>query len=241
MLNLHEANENDLNGKEVSEIKGDREIEKMEIPLQVPILPMRDTVIYPFMVSPLFVARKNSIQLIDDVLIGNRFLGLVAQKDAEVENPTPDDIHRVGTVATVLKMLKFPDGSIRIPVQGLSRMEIKNMDAVEPYFKATIEPLEDQFEKSLELEALVKNVTIQFQKIVTLVPHLPEELQIAVMNISHPGKLSDLISSNLNLSMEEKQSILEMTDVKKRLEKLTVFITRELEVLEMGSKIQDQV
>ncbi|HDL18362.1 MAG TPA: endopeptidase La, partial [Bacteroidetes bacterium] len=241
MLNLHEANENDLNGKEVSEIKGDREIEKMEIPLQVPILPMRDTVIYPFMVSPLFVARKNSIQLIDDVLIGNRFLGLVAQKDAEVENPTPDDIHRVGTVATVLKMLKFPDGSIRILVQGLSRMEIKNMDAVEPYFKATIEPLEDQFEKSLELEALVKNVTIQFQKIVTLVPHLPEELQIAVMNISHPGKLSDLISSNLNLSMEEKQSILEMTDVKKRLEKLTVFITRELEVLEMGSKIQDQV
>lgn len=241
MLNLHEANEIDHSEKEISEIKDDKEIEKMEIPIQIPILPMRDTVIYPFMVSPLFVARKKSIQLIDDVLIGNRFLGLVAQKDAELENPTPDDIYRVGTVATVLKMLKFPDGSIRILVQGLSRMKIKSIDATEPYFKATIEPLEDRFEKSLELEALVKNVTIQFQKIVSLVPHMPEELQIAVMNISHPGKLSDLVSSNLNLTLEEKQAILEMTDVKKRLEKLTVFITRELEVLEMGSKIQDQV
>jgi len=241
MLDLHEKEKDTSEEKELAEIKDDKEIERMEIPAQIPLLPMRDTVIYPFMVSPLFVARKKSILLIDEVLIGNRILGLVAQKDPEIEDPKSGDLNRIGTVATVLKMLKFPDGSIRVLVQGLSRMEIKSVDESEPYFKATINQVEDSFEKSVEMEALVKNVTIQFQKIVHLVPHLPDELQIAIMNISHPGKLSDLIASNLNLTLDEKQSVLEITDVKERIEKLTVFINRELEVLEIGSKIQDQV
>jgi len=241
MYNLHETEDVNANEKEISEIKDDKDIEKMDIPKQIPILPMRDTVIYPFMVSPLFVARKKSIKLIDDVLIGNRLLGLVAQKNADVEDPKPEDLNKVGTVATVLKMLKFPDGSIRVLVQGLSRMEILSIDENEPYIKGTIEALDDYFDQNMELEALVKNITIQFQKIVTLVPHLPDELQIAVMNITHSGKLSDLIASNLNLSLDEKQSILEITDIKERLEKLTVFINRELEVLEIGSKIQNQV
>lgn len=227
--------------EDLPEIKDDKEIEKLEIPPRVPILPMRDTVIYPFMVSPLFVARPKSIKLIDKVLLGNRLLGLVAQKDGDLEEPTTDDIHKVGTVATVLKMLKFPDNSIRILVQGLSRMEVINWEQTDPYLEATIRPIDDYFEKDLELEALSKNITIQFQKLVTLVPHMPDELQIAVMNISHPGKLCDLIASNLNLSLSEKQSVIEIYDVKRRLEKLTVFMNRELEVLEVGNKIQSEV
>ncbi len=241
MAGLHETINPNLNEDDLNEIKDDKEIERIEIPREVPILPLRDTVIYPFMVSPLFVARKKSIKLIDDVLIGNRMLGLVAQKKAEIEDPKPSDLFNAGTVATVLKMLKFPDGSLRVLVQGLSRMEVVDYVQTEPYMKALIRPLEDYIEESLELEALAKNVTIQFQKIVQLVPHLPDELQIAVMNISHPGKLCDLIASNLNLSLEEKQAILETVDVKKRLEKLTVFVNRELEVLEIGNKIQSQV
>ena len=241
MFDLDKANKIDNNEKEVSEIIDDKEIEKIEIPKDVPILPMRDTVIYPFMVSPLFVARAKSIKLIDDILIGDRMLGLVTQVDAEVEDPGAKDIHKTGTVATVLKMLKFPDGSVRVLVQGISRMAIEKVEKTEPYMRATIHLLEDKFDKSIEMDALVKNVTIQFQKIVNIVPHLPDELQIAVMNITHPGKLSDLIASNLNLSLNEKQVIHEITDVKVRLEKLTVFINRELEILEMGSKIQDQV
>ncbi len=241
MSDLHEAINPNLSEDDLSEIKDDKEIERIEIPREVPILPLRDTVIYPFMVSPLFVARKKSIKLIDDVLIGNRMLGLVAQKKAEIEDPKPSDLYDVGTVATVLKMLKFPDGSLRVLVQGLSRMEVVDYIQTEPYLKAIVRPLEDHIEESLELEALAKNVVIQFQKIVQLVPHLPDELQIAVMNISHPGKLCDLIASNLNLSLEEKQAILATVDVKKRLEKLTVYVNRELEVLEIGNKIQSQV
>ena len=162
---------------------------------------MRDTVIYPFMVSPLFVARPKSIKLIDKVLLGNRLLGLVAQKDGDIEEPKPDDINKVGTVATVLKMLKFPDNSIRILVQGLSRMQVINWEQTEPYLEATIKSVEDYFEKGLELDALTNNITIQFQKIVNVVQNLPDELQIAVMNISYPGKLCDLISRNPNLSL----------------------------------------
>ena len=241
MSDLHEAINPNLSEDDLSEIKDDKEIERIEIPREVPILPLRDTVIYPFMVSPLFVARKKSIKLIDDVLIGNRMLGLVAQKKAEIEDPKPSDLYDVGTVATVLKMLKFPDGSLRVLVQGLSRMEVVDYIQTEPYLKAIVRPLEDHIEESLELEALAKNVVIQFQKIVQLVPHLPDELQIAVMNISHPGKLCDLIASNLNLSLEEKQELLATVDVKKRLEKLTVYVNRELEVLEIGNKIQSQV
>lgn len=241
MSGQNEQTEATIGIEDIPDIKDEKEIERLEIPTRIPILPMRDTVIYPFMVSPLFVARPKSIKLIDKVLLGNRLLGLVAQKDGDIEEPKPDDINKVGTVATVLKMLKFPDNSIRILVQGLSRMQVINWEQTEPYLEATIKSVEDYFEKGLELDALTKNITIQFQKIVNVVPNLPDELQIAVMNISHPGKLCDLIASNLNLSLSEKQSILEILDVKRRLEKLTVFMNRELEVLEVGSKIQNEV
>ncbi len=212
-----------------------------KIPSSLPILPLRDTVVFPSIVTPLVVARPKSVQLINDIISGSRMLGLVAQKRADVEDPDVEDIHKFGTAAVILRMLKFPDGSLRILVQGLSRIRIEKVETLDPYMVAQIKPVKEKYRESTELEALKRNVSNQFQKIVSLVPQLPDELQVVIVNTAHPGKLADLISSNLNLTIAERQGILECIDIKTRLKRLTVFVNRELEVLEMGSKIQDKV
>ena len=212
-----------------------------KIPDRLPILPLRDTVVFPHIVTPLVVAREKSVQLINDVIAGSRILGLVAQREAEVEDPGFDDIYAYGCAAIVLRMLKFPDGSLRVLVQGLSRIHLKEMVQETPYMVGEVETLPEKIASTTELEALKRNVAIQFQKVVSLVPQLPDELQLVVVNTSNPDKLADLVASNLNLTLEEKQEILETIDVKKRLKRLTVYVNRELEVLEMGSRIQDKV
>ena len=221
-------------------IEEEHELET-KVPSELPILPLRDTVVFPNIVTPLMVARKPSVQLINDVIAGSRMLGLVAQKDASDEEPTKDDIYKMGTAAVVLRMLKFPDGSLRILVQGVSRIKLLRVNDENSYMTAKVRTLKESFEESTELEALKRNVAIQFQKVVSLVPQLPDELQIVVVNTSHPGKLADLVASNLSLPVNEKQELLELTDIRKRLKKLTINLNRELEVLEMGSKIQDNV
>jgi len=217
------------------------EIDAARIPEQLPILPLRDTVVFPHIVTPLVVAREKSVQLINDVIAGSRILGLVAQREAEVEEPGLKDVFEYGCAAIILRMLKFPDGSLRVLVQGLSRIRVRKLVQETPYFIGEVETLEEKIAASTELEALKRNVAIQFQKVVSLVPQLPDELQVVVVNTSNPDKLADLVASNLNLTLEEKQEILEAVDVKKRLKRLTVYVNRELEVLEMGSKIQDKV
>ncbi len=214
---------------------------KLEIPNELPVLPLRDTVVFPFVATPLIVARRPSVQLIDDVLSGDRLLALVAQRKPELEEPRPEDIYTVGTAAIVLKMLKFPDGSLRVLVQGIERIKVLEYTSSEPYYRARIKVVRESYRPSTKIEALMRNVQIQFQKIVSLVPHLPDELQVVAMNLQDPGRLADLVASNINLNLQEKQEILEHADVERRLERLTVFLTRELEVLELGSKIQSQV
>jgi len=221
-------------------IETNPEIES-KIPEEIPILPLRDTVAFPNIVTPLVVAREKSVKLINDAIAGSRILGLVAQKHAEIEEPDPEEIFRVGTAAIILRMLKFPDGSLRVLVQGISRIRLVENITVDPYFKFKVKIQSDNYKESTKLEALKRNVAVQFQKVVSLVPQLPDELQVVIVNTTHPGKLADLITSNLSLNVEEKQSILEAMNIKRRLEKLTVFVNRELEVLEMGSKIQDKV
>lgn len=220
---------------------GIKDFYDLEIPDEIPILPLRDLLIYPSMVSPLIIARTKSVLLIDDIMRGDRLVGLLAQKIPENEDPDINNIYKYGTVANVLKMLKFPDGSLRVIVQGLSRFKVIRYTQREPFFKAIIRLLTDFRERGMELEALARNVTNQFQRIINLVPHLPDELQIAVMNVKDPGKLADLLASNLNLSLIEKQKVLEALNVKERLLLLTELINRELEVLEVGSKIQTKV
>jgi len=210
------------------------------IPSEIPILPLRDTVIYPNMIAPLQVARKKSVRLVDDVLSGDRILGLIAQKDPTIEDPGFSDLYRHGTAAAVHKMLKLPDGSMRVLVQGLSRFRLEEPLGKEPYLKARVELLEDIVGKGVEMEALARNLANQFQKMISLVPHIPDELGIVVTNIEDPGRLADMVASNLNLTMAEKEEILETLNVKKRLQRLTLLLARELEVLELGSKIQTE-
>jgi ATP-dependent Lon protease len=217
------------------------EFSQQQIPASLPALPLSDLVIFPFMVAPLLVSSQSSISLVDDVVAGNRLLVLVLQKNPDIENPGADDLHEYGCVGKVLKMLKFPDESVRILVQGLKRAKIVHIDKNEPYLVAGIAVLEEQVEKSLEMDALARNAANQFQEVVSLTPSLPDELKIAAVNLDDPSKLSDLIASNLNIALNEKQKLLENADVKARLGKLTSLLNRELEVLHLGSEIQTKV
>ncbi|MFZ5518272.1 MAG: endopeptidase La [Candidatus Zhuqueibacterota bacterium] len=217
------------------------EIDDIIVPDELPILPLRDFIVYPHMVSPLIIARPKSLQLVDNVMAGEKILGLVAQRMPEEEEPSFQSLFKYGTAAYILKMLRFPDGSLRILVQGLARIKITKAVQHDPYFIARVKRLEEKFEMNIEVKALARNIATQFQKIITLVPNLPDELQIAVMNMDDPGRLTDLLASNINLSLVEKQKILELLDTRERMEQLTKYLSRELEVLEMGTKIQTQV
>ncbi|HDP97863.1 MAG TPA: endopeptidase La [bacterium] len=225
----------------ISGLKDVDESDPILIPDILPILPLRDFIIFPHMVSPLIIARSKSLKMVDDVMESHKLLGLVAQKEPENESPDANDLFKLGTTAHVIKKVNFPDNSTRILVQGLSRIKIKKYIQREPYFMAQVKQVREMAGKGIEIEALMRNISLQFQKIMTLVPYLPDELQIAVMNMQDPGRLADLLVTHLNLTLFEKQQILEALNIRDRLTKLTIFINRELQVLEMGSKIQTQV
>jgi ATP-dependent Lon protease len=221
--------------------KGFEESEPPNIPSELGIIPLRDTVIFPYMIAPLVIGRTRSLRLVDEASNADRAVGLATQTRPDTESPAPTDLHSIGTAATILKMLKFPDGSTRILVQGVSRIRIKSYAQEEPYLKAKIEPVPEVPDGTVETQALLRTISEIFGKIVALSPHLPDELQVAVMNIENPSRAADLIASNINLSTQEKQEILETFGVKERLAKLVNFLNRELQVLELGSKIQSQV
>jgi ATP-dependent Lon protease len=212
-----------------------------EIPERLPVLPLSDVVVFPHMIAPLLVSSAQSIRLIDDVVAGNRLVGVTLQKDPEQEHPRAENLHEFGCVARVTRMLKFPDETVRVLIQGLKRMNIVRVESEQPYLVARIQPLEDELKPGIELAALVRNVANQFQEIINLLPSLPDELKVAAVNIEDPSKLADLIASNLNLSLEEKQGLLETTEVRVRLSLLTTLLNRELEVLHLGSEIQSKV
>ena len=197
--------------------------------------------IFPYMIAPLVIGRTRSLRLVDEASNADRMVGLATQTRPDTENPAPSDLHTIGTAATILKMLKFPDGSTRILVQGVSRIRIKSYGQEEPYLRAQGRARAGGADSTVETQALLRTISEIFGKIVALSPHLPDELQVAVMNIDNPSRAADLIASNINLSTQEKQEILETFDTKERLGKLINFLNRELQVLELGSKIQSQV
>src|SRR5438309_1595402 len=211
------------------------------LPEVLPILGLSDIVIFPGMVAPLLVESAASIRLIDDVVAGDRFIGLVLQKKPDVENPAPEDLWNYGCAVRVMKMLKFPDNTVRVLVEGLRRFHIGQYESHEPYLPAKVEVIRDQVEQSLELTAMTRNAQLQFQEIIQLSPAMSHEVKVAALNTEHPGKLADLIAANLNLSLEERQQLLEMNMVKERLARLLPLLSRELEVLTLGSKIQKEV
>jgi ATP-dependent Lon protease len=215
-------------------------LESVELPEELPILPLRGTVIFPFMIVPLVVGRKSSIKLIDEAVRGDRIIGLFAQKDPETEDPAVDDIYSVGTGGMILKMLRMPDGSARIMVQGITRLAVEEYVQETPYFKGRIERLESPVGTTSKIEALQRNALNLFQQIVELAPNLPEDAYVAAMNIEDAGKLADFIASNINVDLAERQEILELVNVTARLERLTAILTREVDLLELGSKIQSE-
>ncbi|NOQ43026.1 MAG: endopeptidase La [Dehalococcoidia bacterium] len=220
------------------------EIENQEAELQIPqevaVLPSGEVVIYPEMMIPLAAGEEKMVKLIDDVLSGDKILGLFAQRSGG-EGASADNIYNIGTATAVARMFKMPDGSIRAFLQGMKRIKIKKVIQTEPYMRAQIKVIEEKFDKTPELEALTRNLTDLFQKIVSLSPNLPEEIGVAVINISEPGRLADFVAAHINLNLEEKQGILEELNVRKRLKKVTGFINREREILEIGSKIQSEI
>jgi ATP-dependent Lon protease len=211
------------------------------LPASLPILGLSDIVIFPGMVAPLLVDTAQSIRLIDDVVEGDRLLGLVLQKKADTETPMPEDLYDYGCGARVLKMLKFPDGTVRILIEGLWRARVREYETKEPYLRAKIDVLKDESIDSVELTALARHAHRQFQEIIKLNPALPDQVKIAALNTEAGGNLTDLIAANLNLSLEERQRLLEITDVKERLNRLQPLLNRELEVSTLSSKIQNEV
>jgi ATP-dependent Lon protease len=222
--------------------QGEAPIELPEaLPERLPVLPLRDTVTYPDTLTPLAVGQPRSITLINDVLAADRMLVMVASRDPALTEPGPDDLFTVGVAGHVARMLKVPDGSLRVLVQGAQRVRIEDWTETEPYLAARVSELPDVLEPGKELEALMRNVQQMFSRIIEEVPYLPEELQMAVLNLDDPSALSHVIAGALRIPTEERQALLEETDVAKRLHRLAEILAREIEVAEIGSRIQTQV
>ncbi len=214
---------------------------ELKIPKILPLLPLRNTVIYPHQILPLSIGREKSVRLIENVIRGERLIMVVAQKDGGTEDPGSEDVYRWGTIAQVMKIFKMPDGTQSAMVQGVARARILDYLQNDPYAVVAVQPYPDEIVEGMDIDALVMNLRAQFQKAVELAPYLTTEHAMLVMNTDVPGRLADIIVWNLNLQMQEKQSILELTDVKKRLERVTFLISKELQILELGSKIQSEV
>jgi ATP-dependent Lon protease len=228
-----------MSAKEVAEKA--EEVKGIETPEELPILPIRESVLYPKMILPLMVSQERSIKLIDAALVTNKMVGIVAVKNKETTEVKPGDLQEVGCAAYILKMIKMPNNSIRMLIQGTARIRLTQFTQEEPYLRAKVLTLPDTGEKTTDTQALIVGVKGIFQKFVEMAPNLPAELAIMAMNVEEPGVLADLIASTLNVPMEDKQGILETLDIKERLEKVNVLLNKEFSVLELGSKIQSQV
>ncbi len=211
------------------------------LPDALPVLPLRETVTFPETLTPLAVGQERSIKLVDDVLGANRMLAMVAARDPENEEPGPEDLYEVGVAGVVARMVKVPDGTLRVLVQGAQRVRLGPYVAEQPYLVARIAELPDVIEDGPELEALTRNVQRTFSQIIEQIPYLPEELQMAVANLDDPAALAHLIAGALRISTEEKQRLLEELEVVARLRHLSQILARELEVVQLGSQIQSQV
>ncbi len=214
---------------------------RSNLPETLPVLPLRESVPFPEALMPLAIGQERSIRLVNDVLAGSRMLVMVAQQVEDNEEPGPDDLYRVGVAGVVARMLKVPDGTLRILVHGAQRVVLTGFPATDPYLVAGIEDAPDELVPSPELEALHRNVQATFSRIIEELPYLPEELLVAVANLHDPSELAHMIGGALRLKTEEKQALLEERNVTKRLRMLSELLARELELVEIGTRIQSQV
>ena len=207
----------------------------------LPIMPLRNTVVFPHQVIPLAVGRKKSLNLVNGLNEETKVIGLIAQRDGRVEEPVAEDLYSWGTAALILKKFKMPDNSEQLIVQGLYRFKVEEMHQTEPFFEAKILQMPDNYVEGLEIDALASNIKNAFQKIVDHTPYLTNEHRVMILNTEEPEKLSDLIAAQVNFSTAEKQQVLEIVDLKERLHKVHYLLNKELQILELGSKIQNDV
>ncbi len=216
--------------------------QNIDVPGQLPLLPVRDIVVFPYMVLPLFVGRDMSIKAIEAALAGNRMIFLATQKALDVENPTPKDIHTVGTVGIIMRMLKLPDERIKILVQGIAKAKITKYIQTDPYYSVRIDKLPDEkpATSTLEAEAVMRTVKEQIERIVSLGKVLIPDVMVVIENLEEPGRLADMIASNLGLKVDITQAVLEVSDPIQRLRHVSEILGKEIEVLSMQQKIQAQ-
>ncbi len=218
------------------------EIKTDKLPEILPILPMIDAVLFPKMVLPLMVIQERSVQLVDEAMSHNRIIGLVvAKKPIKEGTYTKKDMHKVGTSALILKMAKTEDNKLQLLTQGMERFRVKDFIKGKPYPQVLVEYIKDEDKKDKEITALMSNMISQFTRVAELSPGLPQEIVLMAKSIQEPGILADMVASTINSSFEEKQSILEIFNVKKRLKEVTRLINYQLEILELGNKIQSQI
>lgn len=211
------------------------------VPTELPILPLRGTVVYPLTVIPLNVGQARSIRLVDEAATSTtRMIGLVTIKDEKIEEAGPNDVYTTGTAAIIHRLLRAPDNTVRLIVQGVDRIRIQEFTSVDPYLKARIELAPEVAEKTVEVEALMRNTIDLFRRQVSLAAYLPEELLMAALNVDDPRQLVYMIATSLRMDLKDAQELLELDAVAEKLQKLNALITKELEVLELGKKIQSQ-
>jgi ATP-dependent Lon protease len=210
------------------------------VPGELAILPLRGVVVYPITFQALSVGQPRSIRLVDDATVNKQMIGLVTARDAEVEEPGPEDVYEIGVAATIHRMIKAPDGTIRLLVQGVERIRIEEWTGHEPYLHARVSTLPDEVEDSIEVEALMRNAVDLLRRLVSLVSQLPDELLMAALNLDDPRQLVYFIATNIRMELPDTQAILEIDGVREKLLKLTSIMTKELEVLELGRKIQSE-
>jgi ATP-dependent Lon protease len=218
------------------------EHDDLEIPQTLPVLPVRDIVIFPYMILPLFVGRDISIKAVDSALSKDRMVLLLTQKDLNVENPIPEDLYNMGTVGMVMRMLKLPDGRIKVLVQGLSKAIVTRFQQIEPFYVAEIQKIEEKKVPlmTLETEALMRSVKEQMDKIVGLGKGIPPDIMAVIENIDDTGRLADLVASNIGLKSEQAQQVLEIIDPIQRLKRINDLLNREIELLMVQQKIQTE-
>jgi ATP-dependent Lon protease len=215
--------------------------EAISIPEVLPLIPLRDLIIFPNLVVPLFVGRDRSIRALEEAMRTDHVVALVAQKEAETQEPREGDLYEIGSAATVMQELKLPDGTAKALVEGLVRIRVEEFVQIEPFFKVRVAVVEEAPEKTIETEALMRNLVSQFEQTARLGKPIPQEVLLASMNIEEPGRLADFIAFHLNLRADEKQRILEAVRPDQRLELVGSFLGKELEILEIGSRIQSRV
>ena len=210
------------------------------VPEELAILPLRGVVVYPLTFQALNVGQPRSINLVDDATVSKSLIGLVTSRDDEIEEPSPDDVHEIGVAAAIQRMIKSPDGTVRLLVQGVERIRIDDWTAEKPYLRARVSTLPDTVDEGLEVEALMRNAVDLLRRLVSLVSQLPDELLMAAINLDDPRQLVYFIATNIRMEIPDAQTILELDSVREKLLKLTSIMTKELEVLELGRKIQTE-